>query len=158
MRAFAVNKFRGDLSLFEDGKRILEERTGRPCLGVFPYASGIDLDDEDSLSIPAASTGAAMPVGQRCAIVRFPRISNTTDFRLLKCASWITAAAGEHFDFIFLPGTKNTVADLEWLREQGLAEWILDEHRRGATVIGVCGGFQMLGESICDPYCHGIEL
>ena len=153
MRAFAVNKFRGDLSLFEDGKRILEERTGRPCLGVFPYANGIDLDDEDSLSIPDASTGSAMPAGQRCAILRFPRISNTTDFRLLKCASWITAPAGQHFDFIFLPGTKNTVADLEWLRAQGLAEWILAEHRRGATVIGVCGGFQMLGESIGDPYC-----
>ena len=93
MRAFAVNKFRGDLSLFEDGRRILEERTGRPCLGVFPYANGIDLDDEDSLSIPDASTGSAMPAGQRCAILRFPRISNTTDFRLLKSASWITAPA-----------------------------------------------------------------
>ena len=153
MRAFAVNKFRGDLSLFEDGRRILEERTGSACLGVFPYADGIDLDDEDSLSIPDASAGSAMPVGQRCAILRFPRISNTTDFRLLKCASWITAPVGQHFDFIFLPGTKNTVRDLEWMRAQGLAGWILDEHRRGATVIGVCGGFQMLGESICDPYC-----
>jgi adenosylcobyric acid synthase len=153
MRAFAVNKFRGDLTLFEEGKRILEERTGRTCLGVFPYANGIDLDDEDSLSIPPASAGCVMPVGQRYAIVRFPRISNTTDFRLLKHASWITAPAGQHFDFIFLPGTKNTAADLEWLREQGLAEWIVDEHRRGATVIGVCGGFQMLGASICDPYC-----
>ena len=152
MRAFAVNKFRGDLSLFEDGKRILEERTGRPCLGVFPYANGIELDDEDSLSIPAASTECAMPAGQRCAIVRLPRISNTTDFRLLKCASWITVPPSQHFDFIFLPGTKNTVADLEWLKKQGLAEWISDEHRRGATVIGVCGGFQMLGKSICDPY------
>jgi adenosylcobyric acid synthase len=151
MRAFAVNKFRGDLALFEEGERILEERTGRPCLGVFPYASGIDLDDEDSLSIPDASTGSAMPVGQRCAIVRFPRISNTTDFRLLKNATWVTAPEDQHFDFIFLPGTKNTVADLDWLRSRGLAEWILNEHRRGATLIGVCGGFQMLGESICDP-------
>ena len=152
MRAFAVNKFRGDLTLFEDGKRILEERTSRPCLGVFPYANDIDLDDEDSLSIPDAPTGSAMPAGQRCAILRFPRISNTTDFRLLRCASWITSPPSQHFDFIFLPGTKNTVADLEWLRKQGLAEWILAEHRRGATVIGVCGGFQMLGESIGDPY------
>jgi adenosylcobyric acid synthase len=152
MRAFAVNKFRGDLTLFEDGKRILEERTGCACLGVFPYANGIDLDDEDSLSIPASSLESGMPSGQRYAVLRFPRISNTTDFRLLKCASWITAPVGQHFDFIFLPGTKNTVADLEWLRSQGLAEWILDEHRRGATVIGVCGGYQMLGESISDPY------
>jgi adenosylcobyric acid synthase len=147
-----VNKFRGDLSLFEDGKRILEERTGSPCLGVFPYANGIELDAEDSLSVPASSIASASAAGQRCAIVRFPRISNTTDFRLLKCASWITAPADEHFDFIFLPGTKNTVADLEWFRERGLAEWIRAEHRRGATVIGVCGGYQMLGERICDPY------
>ncbi|HEY1497725.1 MAG TPA: cobyric acid synthase, partial [Candidatus Solibacter sp.] len=64
MRAFAVNKFRGELSLFEDGQRILEERTGRPCLGVFPYADGIDLDDEDSLSIPAPSLDSAAPPGQ----------------------------------------------------------------------------------------------
>ena len=152
MRAFAINKFRGDLSLFEDGKRILEERTGSPCLGVFPYAEGIDLDDEDSLSIPACSAASAMPVGQRYAIVRFPRISNTTDFRLLKNATWITAPTDEHFEFIFLPGTKNTIADLDWLRGQGLAEWIMAEHRRGATVIGICGGYQMLGERIRDPY------
>ena len=152
LRAFAVNKFRGDLSLFEEGKRILEERTGSRCLGVFPYADGVELDDEDSLSVPATSIGAASVAGQRYAIVRFPRISNTTDFRLLKGASWITAPADERFDFIFLPGTKNTVVDLEWLRERGLDEWIRGEHRRGATVIGVCGGYQMLGERICDPY------
>ena len=119
---------------------------------MFPYAAGIDLDDEDSLGIPASSPNSAEPPGQRYAILRFPRISNTTDFRLLKCAAWITAPVDQHFDFIFLPGTKNTVADLEWLRSRGLAEWILDQHRRGATVIGVCGGFQMLGESISDPY------
>ncbi len=152
MRAFAVNKFRGDLSLFQEGQRILEERTGRACLAVFPYANGIDLDDEDSLSIPAASLGSGMPPGQRYAVLHFPRISNTTDFRLLKSASWITAPVDQQFDFIFLPGTKNTVSDLEWLRSRGLAEWILDEHRRGATVVGVCGGFQMLGDVISDPY------
>ena len=73
MRAFAVNKFRGDLSLFEDGQRILEDRTGRACLGVFPYANGIDLDDEDSLSVPAASPRSGMPAGQRCAVLRFPQ-------------------------------------------------------------------------------------
>jgi len=151
MRAFAVNKFRGDLTLFEGGQRILEERTGRACLGVFPYAEGIDLDDEDSLSIPAASLKSGIPPGQRYAIVRLPRISNTTDFRLLKSASWITAPVDQHFDFVFLPGTKNTVADLVWLRSQGLEEWIRDQHRHGAIVMGVCGGFQMLGESICDP-------
>ena len=151
LRAFAVNKFRGDLSLFEDGRRILEDRTGHPCLGVFPFASDVYLDDEDSLGVPTADSSAAAPMGQRCAIVRFPRISNTTDFRLLPYARWITAPPDEHFDFIFLPGTKSTAADLEWLRSRDLEAWILKEHRRGATVIGICGGYQMLGERISDP-------
>jgi adenosylcobyric acid synthase len=147
LRAFAINKFRGDRSLFDEGRRILEERTGVPCLGIFGYENMIELDDEDSLSVPTSKSHST----SRTAIIRFPRISNTTDFRLLKTAAWLTARPDEHFDFIFLPGTKNTIADLEWLKAQGLAAWILDEHRRGAKVIGICGGFQMLGETICDP-------
>jgi len=151
LRAFAINKFRGDRSLFDEGQRILEERTGVPCLGVFPYDNEIELDDEDSLSVPTSHSHSTT----RIAIVRFPRISNTTDFRLLKPAAWLSAPPDRHFDFIFLPGTKNTIADLEWLKAQGLAAWILDEHRRGAKVIGICGGFQMLGETIRDP--HAME-
>lgn len=147
LRAFAINKFRGDRSLFDEGQRILEARTGVPCLGVLPYDNRIQLDDEDSLSVPTSSSDSTT----RAAIVRFPRISNTTDFRLLKGAAWLTAPPNEHFDFIFLPGSKNTIADLEWLKAQGLAAWILDEHERGAKVIGICGGFQMLGETIRDP-------
>ncbi len=152
LRAFAVNKFRGDLSLFEDGRRILEARTGCPCLGVFPFADDIQLDDEDSLSVPTAASKTPMPEGRRCAIVRFPRISNTTDFRLLKDASWISAPVDERFDFVFLPGTKDTVADLLWMRDQQLDRWLGAQHRGGATIIGICGGFQMLGEAIADPY------
>ena len=151
LRAFAVNKFRGDVSLFDDGRRMLEDRTGCACLGVFPFASDIYLDDEDSLGVTGAGNPASAPAGQRCAIVRFPRISNTTDFRLLPDARWITAPPEEHFDFIFLPGTKSTAADLEWLRSRDLEAWIVEEHRRGATVIGICGGYQMLGEGISDP-------
>ncbi len=110
-----------------------------------------DLDDEDSLSIPTAASKTPMPEGQRCAIVRFPRISNTTDFRLLKDASWISAPVDERFDFVFLPGTKNTVADLLWMRDQQLDRWLGAQHRGGATIIGICGGFQMLGEAIAIP-------
>ena len=152
LRAFAVNKFRGDLSLFEEGRRILETRTGVPCLGVFPFAGDIQLDDEDSLSVPATAPKTPMPEGRRCAIVRLPRISNTTDFRLLQDARWIFAPVDECFDFIFLPGTKDTAGDLRWLREQKLDEWIGAQHRGGATIVGICGGFQMLGEAITDPY------
>lgn len=147
LRAFAVNKFRGDMSLFDEGRDILEQRTGCPCLGVFPYAPNIHLDDEDSLSIPSASSGNA-----GCAVIRFPRISNTADFRLLNQASWIDRPTDQTFDFVFLPGTKSTVADLEWLRERHLDRWLLEQHARGATVIGICGGFQMLGEWISDPF------
>ncbi len=151
LRAFAVNKFRGDRSLFDEGREILEQRTALPCLGVFPYAQGIHLDDEDSLSIPAGPPPSAGPEGQRCAIVQFPRISNTTDFRLLTKAAWITHPVEQDFDFIFLPGTKNTIDDLAWMQSEWLDDWVLTQYRRGATVIGICGGFQMLGRSIHDP-------
>jgi adenosylcobyric acid synthase len=149
LRAFAVNKFRGDLSLFDDGRPILEERTGCPCLGVFPYAADIHLDHEDSLGIQ--SMAANRVNNMRCAIVQFPRISNTTDFRLLRNATWITRPLNHTFDFVFLPGTKNTIGDLAWLRSQQLDSWLVKQHTRGATLIGICGGFQMLGETISDP-------
>lgn len=152
VRAFAVNKFRGDLSLFDDGRRILEERTGVPCLGVFPYAADIHVDDEDSLSVPPPTPISAHT---RCAILRFPRISNTTDFRLLRDAAWITAPVDHPFDVIFLPGTKNTIDDFHWLRAQGFEPWLREQHERGARLVGICGGFQMLGKRILDP--HGME-
>jgi adenosylcobyric acid synthase len=149
LRAFAVNKFRGDRTLFHEGQQIIEERTSVPCLGVFPYAGDIHLDDEDSLSIPERSDRPSS--GQACAIIRFPRISNSTDFRLLPDACWITESIDRNFDFIFLPGTKNTIGDLEWLRSQRLDQWLSTQYSSGATLIGVCGGFQMLGQSIHDP-------
>lgn len=150
LRAFAVNKFRGDLSLFDEGRTILEERTSCPCLGVFPYASDIYLDDEDSLSLAATSPSPSAGCA-RCAIIRFPRISNTTDFSSLPDARWISRPLDQQFDFIFLPGTKNTISDLEWLRGQGLETWLRTQYENGSTLIGICGGFQMLGESIEDP-------
>src|SRR5204862_1446910 len=91
------------------------------------------------------------PNGARIAIVRFPHLSNATDFRLLTWADWITGPHAGRYDFIILPGSKNTMADLSWLRESGLADWILQQHRSGATIIGICGGYQMLGRTICDP-------
>jgi adenosylcobyric acid synthase len=152
LRAFAVNKFRGDLSLFDEGRTILEQETGRPCLGVLPYAPDVYLDAEDSLSIPEPSASAG---SRRCAIIRFPRISNTTDFRLVPDPCWISRPVDEQFEFIFLPGTKNTIGDLDWLREQELDVWIMRQYGAGSTLIGICGGFQILGESIEDP--HGME-
>ncbi len=145
VRAFAVNKFRGDRSLFAAGAAFLEEKSGLACLGVFPFADGIHLDAEDS---QARMPGPPRP---NIAIVRFPRISNTTDFRLLAGADWIEAPAPRRYDFVILPGTKSTIADLEWLRATGLADWVVAQHDAGARIIGVCGGYQMLGERIDDP-------
>ncbi|MBL8216294.1 MAG: cobyric acid synthase [Bryobacterales bacterium] len=150
VRAFAVNRFRGDPALFEEGVRFLEQRLGLPCLGVFPYADDIAIDDEDSVSLPSA--GAA--TGGRVAAIRFPRISNFTDLRLLR-PSWIDRPVDHPFDIVILPGTKNTIADLNWLRAQGLEPWIRRQHDAGAMLVGICGGYQMLGERIEDP--HGVE-
>ena len=121
------------------------------CFGVFPFAPDIALDAEDSLAVRTSPSTPAPP-GARIAIVRLPCLSNATDFRLLTWADWITAPVAADYDFVILPGTKSTIADLRWLRASGLAEWILAQHRRGATVIGVCGGFQMLGRTIHDPF------
>ena len=154
VRSFAINRFRGDPALFEDGKKILEERAGRPCLGVFPFLDGVKIDAEDSVSLdepPAAAPGS----GLRIAIVRLPRISNFTDFSLLDGAEYVTEPTREPPDLIILPGTKNTIADLRWLRARGLDHWIREQQEQGAAVWGICGGYQMLGQTISDPW--GVE-
>jgi len=164
-RGFAINRFRGDPSLFEDGVRLIEARTGAPCVGVFPDAPDIHLDAEDTLSTGMRRRSAA-PNRATLAIVRLPSVSNTTDFRLLTWADWVSAPPDIDYDFIVLPGSKHVIADLEWLHASGLSSWIHAQHRRGATVVGVCGGYQMLGRSIGDPTgvesprrrAHGLDL
>jgi adenosylcobyric acid synthase len=149
-----VNRFRGDPSLFESGVEILEERTARPCLGVFPMAREIELDPEDGVCLE--DTDHPVTSGQNVAIVRLPHISNFTDFRLLRLLTeWVTRPVDRSFSCVILPGTKNTIGDLEWLRQSGLADWILQQSRAGAMVMGVCGGYQMMGESVADPL--GVE-
>ena len=150
LRGFAVNKFRGDMSLFEDGVRMLEARTRSQCFGVFPFATDIAIDAEDSLALETAPRRPG-PAGARLAIIRLPCISNATDFRLLSWADWIQSPGAADYDFIVLPGTKNSIGDLRWLHSTGLSTWILAQRQRGATVIGICGGFQMMGRRIDDP-------
>jgi adenosylcobyric acid synthase len=153
IRSFAVNRFRGDPTLFEDGVRILEQRTSLPCLGVFPMARDFSIDEEDGVYLE--SDLPAAPAPSRVAILRFPRISNFTDFQLMPWARWITQPADSRFDVVILPGTKSTVGDLKWMRSRGLDRWVQDQHRTGARIIGICGGYQMLGETIEDP--DGVE-
>jgi adenosylcobyric acid synthase len=149
-RGFAINKFQGDPTLFDDGVRLLEDRTGAPCFGVFPYAMDIQLDAEDSLALDTKPRTQA-PAGARVAIIHLPHLSNATDFRLLTWADWIRTPPAADYDFIILPGTKNTIRDLDWLRGCGLADWLLAQHRRGARIIGICGGYQILGQAVLDP-------
>ena len=151
-RGFLVNKFRGDRSLFDDGRAILEAQTGAPCLGVFPWAEDLRLDAEDSLAVDREARRPAPP-GATIAIVQLPRLSNGTDLRLLDWAEWLTAPppTGRRFDFVILPGTKDTLGDLAWLRRTGLAGWVRAQHAAGATIVGICGGYQMLGVRVADP-------
>lgn len=156
VRAFAVNRFRGDRRLFDEGVRFLEARIGIPCLGVFPFDPSIQIDEEDSLSLDAM---AVKPRGRSIAVLRFPRISNFTDFRAIEpVVDWLDGAAtdGDHvYRAVVLPGTKNTIEDLAWLRERGFERWIAEQRLAGARIVGICGGYQMLGESVEDP--DGVE-
>jgi len=150
VRSFAINRFRGDRDLFREGVEFLESRTGRPCLGVFPFVSGISLDAEDSVSLQPARDSAG-----RVAILRFPHISNFTDFALFPDAAWVERPLARRFDCVILPGSKNTIADLAWMRDRGLDAWVREQKAAGAKIAGICGGFQMLGERIEDPL--GVE-
>ncbi|MBS2540205.1 cobyric acid synthase CobQ, partial [Catenulispora sp. NF23] len=139
---FIINKFRGDPSLLTPGLRQIEGFTGRPVLGVVPWLPGIRLDAEDALPIEAYAAGAGGSDGApggarlRVAVVRFPRVSN------------FTAVASA--DLVVLPGTKSTVADLAWLRERGLDAALAKRVAEGRPVLGICGGYQMLGTEIED--------
>jgi len=147
LRSFAINRFRGDPALFESGVGLLEERTGKPCMGVFPYLRDVPLDPEDAVTLDDLRRSDS-----DIAIVAFPHISNLSDFRLIPGAVRISRPIDAQFGYVILPGTKNTIGDLAWLRSMKLDEWILDQHRRGARIIGICGGYQMMGDSIEDPF------
>jgi adenosylcobyric acid synthase len=154
VRGVIVNKFRGDPGLFASGIRVLEELTGVPVLGVLPF-SDHRLPSEDSLSIPDKK-GGVHPI--RIAILRLPRISNFTDFELLEqhaSVDYIPPGMPlDGYDCIIIPGTKNTIDDLQTLRETGADRAIIRMRERGIPVIGICGGYQMLGKEIIDS---GVE-
>ena len=158
VKALVVNKFRGDPTILDPGIDILEERSGVPVAGVVPYTI-LDVDDEDSLSerLDVHSTAAAIDI----AVVRLPKLSNFTDFIGLDAIDGVgvryvsRAADLREPDLIILPGTKNTIADLKWLRESGMEAAILKRAAAGTVVFGICGGFQMLGCQLDDP--DGVE-
>ena len=158
---FIVNKFRGDESLLRPGLDWVEEATGREVLGTVPFLTDLWIDTEDGLGIvPGATVGRPRPpLGSArldVAAIRLPRLSNSTDVEALAMepgvrVRWVDNPADvSAADLVVIPGSKSTVADLEWLRERGLDVAIADAHRAGAVVFGICGGFQMLSRRIDD--------
>jgi adenosylcobyric acid synthase len=160
---FVVNKFRGDRTLLEPGLDQLTRLTGRPAYGVLPWRADLWLDSEDALDLEGrrARADATVPDVLRVAVVRLPRISNFTDVDALGIEPDVDVVfatsprdlAGA--DLVVLPGTRATLADLGWLRTRGLDEAITRHARAGGSVLGICGGAQMLGRTISDP--PGVE-
>ena len=156
---FVVNKFRGDADLLAPGLRMIRKATGRPVLGVLPYLGGMWLDVEDSLDLEHDRGEMRAPLGTeilQVAVPRLPRLSNVTDIDALAAEPGVAVRLVHHgaqladADLVFLPGTRATVSDLAWLHERGIADAVLRHARAGRPVLGVCGGYQMLGRTIVD--------
>ncbi len=158
VRGLVINKFRGDLALLTDGLRMLEERAGVPVVGVVPYLHNLAIAEEDGVYLenlgPAARSAAeALDI----AAIQLPHISNFDDLDALQLepgvrVRWVTEArALGQPRAIVIPGSKNTLGDLAWLRAQGLASAIGERARAGTAIVGICGGYQMLGNTLADP-------
>lgn len=153
VKGLIINKFRGDQSILSPGIVMLEERCGLPVVGVAPYMQ-VEIEDEDSLTERFDKRGRAGIID--IAVIRMPRISNFTDFLLLEHMEGVTVRYVGRVkelktpDMIILPGTKNTMSDLLWMRQNGLEAAILKEAAKGTVIWGICGGYQMLGEVLRD--------
>ncbi|MDX1989589.1 MAG: cobyric acid synthase [Candidatus Obscuribacter sp.] len=156
IQGFVINKFRGDQSILQPGIDWLETHTGKKVLGVLPYLENLYMEAEDSLSqdLSIAATEAEQ---LKVAVIRFPKLSNSTDFDPLSLHPQVDlryVTDGESlqgFDLIILPGSRSVAADLHWLKKTGLSRAIERHLRYGGKVLGICGGFQMLGQALLDP-------
>lgn len=158
VKGLIINKFRGDKTILESGVAMIEERAGIPVVGVTPYIS-IQVDDEDSLSSRLEERREVKLID--IAVIRLPRISNFTDFNPFEMVEGVSLRYVKHTgelgnpDMVILPGTKNTMEDLLWMRQNGLEASILKLAKTGTVIFGICGGYQMLGERLSDP--NGVE-
>jgi adenosylcobyric acid synthase len=158
VRGLIINKFRGDVTLLKPAVDFLEKHTGLPLLGVIPYFRDIRIAQEDSVYLDERDK---VPTGElNIAVVRLPHISNYDDFDPLEEGGGAVSYVTQRFELgnphlIILPGTKSTVADLAYLRRSGLAAAILEKAKAGTPVVGICGGYQILGQKILDP--HQVE-
>lgn len=156
VKGLLVNKFRGDRSLFDDGVAMLEARGGVPVLGVIPYLRDLGIPEEDAVALDEPTPPAA-DAATRIALIHLPHIANFDDFDPLRREPGVQLDTVRHPgqlgqpDAVILPGTKSTLADLDWLRRTGLADAITRLAQSGAAVVGICGGYQMLGRVLRDP-------
>lgn len=160
IKGIIVNKFRGDLHLFDEGRRMLEQICSVPVLGVVPMLEGLAIDEEDSVALEQ-KRHSWVEGKMNIAVVLLRHISNYTDFDALERDERVNLFYTIHpndverADIVILPGTKSTLDDLYHLRRSGMAQAVIRAHKRGQAVVGICGGFQMLGQNICDP--DGVE-
>lgn len=161
VRGFIINKFRGDIDLLTPGLTQFEKMTGKPILGVIPFDKELFVDEEDAIPHISSSFVNSHPSVVDIAIVQLPHIANFTDFSPLVSDPGVAVRyvrnpvqAGRP-DLFILPGTKNTIGDLQFMREMGWEQYIQSFHEEGGLILGVCGGFQMLGTRLSDP--HHIE-
>jgi adenosylcobyric acid synthase len=156
IKGFIINKFRGDPGLLTDGITWLEERTGIPVAGLVHYYRDIHIPEEDSVALDDATAAPSQAVLD-VAVIQLPHISNFDDFDPLARHSGVelryvdSPAQLGRPDLVIIPGTKTTIPDLAWMNEQGLSQAVKELHAGGAAVIGVCGGYQMLGTKVSDP-------
>lgn len=171
IKGFVINKFRGDENLLRPGIEAIERRLGLPCVGVVPYLRDLGLDEEDGVALQDRRTAGR--VWGRCAgdnspdrplrvgVIAFPHVSNFTDFATLAAEPSVSLAFIDRADdvsmadVLILPGTKQTFDDLDWLRERGFVPRIREFVESRKQIVGICGGFQMLGSRLCDP--NGVE-
>ena len=156
IKGIIINKFRGDMRLFEEGRKMLEDLCGVPVLGVIPYYKDIHIEEEDSVAL--AQKSFEMQQGKvNVAVIMLQHLSNYTDFDALEQDPRIHLFYTNNVDdihkadIIILPGTKSTLHDLYELRRNGCAQAIIQAHRNGASVLGICGGYQLMGVEVCDP-------
>lgn len=160
IKGIIVNKFRGDLRLFEKGRKMMEDVCGVPVLGVVPYAADIHIEEEDSVAL-SGKKFSAVDGKVNIAVVVLDHISNYTDFDSVERQPAVNlyyaknAEDLDDADIIVIPGSKSTIADLRKMKETGMAKAITDGCRNGKSIIGICGGYQMMGMSVSDP--EGVE-
>lgn len=156
IKGILINKFRGDIRLFESGIKMIEDLCGVPVIGVVPYYKDIHIEEEDSVSLQTKNLQASH--GKvNVAVVLLRHMSNFTDFNVMERDPRVhlyytnNTEELEKADIVLIPGSKSTIADLYELRRNGVAQSIIRAHKSGATVVGICGGYQIMGQEVCDP-------